>query len=58
MVDAASPQRDEQIFEVNKVLAEIGAAAIPTILVYNKIDRAGLEREWSATPMVRLREYL
>ena len=42
-VDAASPQRDEQIFEVNKVLAEIGAAAIPTILVYNKIDRAGLE---------------
>lgn len=43
VVDAASPQRDEQIFEVNKVLAEIGAAAIPTILVYNKIDRAGLE---------------
>ncbi|WP_447918904.1 GTPase HflX [Achromobacter aegrifaciens] len=43
VVDAASPQRDEQIFEVNKVLAEIGAAAIPTILVYNKIDLAGLE---------------
>ncbi|QQB34536.1 GTPase HflX [Achromobacter deleyi] len=43
VVDAASPQRDEQIFEVNKVLAEIGAAAVPTILVYNKIDRAGLE---------------
>lgn len=43
VVDAASPQRDEQIFEVNKVLAEIGASTIPTILVYNKIDRAGLE---------------
>ncbi|AZY49732.1 GTPase HflX [Bordetella avium] len=43
VVDAASPQREEQIFEVNKVLAEIGAADIPTILVYNKIDRAGLE---------------
>ncbi|MBV7482401.1 GTPase HflX [Bordetella sp. BOR01] len=42
VVDAASPQRDEQIAEVNKVLAEIGAAAIPTILVHNKIDRAGL----------------
>jgi len=43
VVDAASAQRDEQILEVNKVLAEIGAAQIPTILVYNKIDRAGLE---------------
>lgn len=43
VVDAASPQRDEQISEVNKVLAEIGAAEIPTILVYNKIDKAGLE---------------
>lgn len=43
VVDASSPQRDEQIFEVNKVLADIGAAEIPTILVYNKIDLAGLE---------------
>ncbi|CAM3748269.1 GTPase HflX [Bordetella tumulicola] len=43
VVDAASPQRDEQIAEVNKVLAEIGAGSIPTILVHNKIDRAGLE---------------
>lgn len=43
VVDAASPQRDEQIAEVNKVLNEIGAGSIPTILVHNKIDRAGLE---------------
>jgi GTP-binding protein HflX len=43
VVDAASPQRDEQIHEVNKVLAEIGAGEIPVILVYNKIDLAGLE---------------
>jgi GTP-binding protein HflX len=43
VVDAASPQRDEQIAEVNKVLAEIGAADIPTIMVYNKIDKAGFE---------------
>lgn len=42
VVDASSPQRDEQIFEVNKVLADIGAADIPVILVYNKIDLAGL----------------
>jgi len=41
VVDAASPQRDEQIAEVDKVLADIGADAIPRILVYNKIDEAG-----------------
>ena len=43
VVDAASPQRDEQVGEVDKVLADIGAGDIPRILVYNKIDRAGLE---------------
>ena len=37
------PSAMSRYSEVNKVLAEIGAAAIPTILVYNKIDRAGLE---------------
>jgi GTP-binding protein HflX len=40
VVDASSPQRDEQIAEVDKVLADIGAADIPRILVYNKIDAA------------------
>jgi len=43
VVDASSPQRDEQIAEVDKVLADIGAADIPRILVYNKIDLVGLE---------------
>lgn len=42
VVDAASPQREEQIAEVRKVLAELGAECIPTILVYSKIDRAQL----------------
>jgi len=42
VVDASSAQRDEQIAEVDKVLAEIGAADIPRILVYNKIDVVGL----------------
>lgn len=42
VVDASSAQRDEQIAEVDKVLAEIGAADIPRILVYNKIDAVGL----------------
>ncbi|WP_397473023.1 GTPase HflX [Pusillimonas sp.] len=43
VVDASSHQRDEQIAEVRKVLADIGADEIPTILVYNKIDETGYE---------------
>jgi GTP-binding protein HflX len=43
VVDAANPQRDEQIAEVHKVLEDIGAHEIPRILVYNKIDQAGYE---------------
>ena len=39
VVDAASPVRDEQIHEVEKVLTEIGADHIPVILVMNKIDQ-------------------
>lgn len=38
VVDASNPMRDQQIIEVNKVLTEIGAASIPQIVVYNKID--------------------
>ncbi|OVZ61629.1 GTPase HflX [Pigmentiphaga sp. NML030171] len=53
VVDASCPQRDEQIAEVDKVLEEIGAADIPRILVYNKIDRssheAGVERDEHGT---------
>jgi GTPase len=43
VVDAASPVRMEQIEQVNSVLAEIGADHIPQILVWNKIDAAGME---------------
>jgi GTP-binding protein HflX len=43
VVDAASPVRDEQQTQVNEVLAEIGADAVPQILVWNKIDEARLE---------------
>jgi GTP-binding protein HflX len=39
VVDASSPLVDEQIAEVERVLADIGADAIPQILVYNKFDR-------------------
>lgn len=43
VVDSASPARMEQIEQVNMVLQEIGADKIPQILVWNKIDAAGLE---------------
>jgi GTP-binding protein HflX len=49
VVDAASPTRDLQVEEVNKVLAEIGADSVPQILVMNKIDltsvSAGVDRD-------------
>jgi len=38
VVDANSPERHDQIAEVNKVLHEIGAENIPQILIFNKID--------------------
>jgi GTP-binding protein HflX len=43
VVDGSSPVRMEQIEQVNDVLREIGADHIPQILVWNKIDAAGLE---------------
>lgn len=38
VVDASSPLLAEQQAEVERVLAEIGAEAVPQILVYNKCD--------------------
>jgi GTP-binding protein HflX len=43
VVDASSPVRAEQAAEVEKVLAEIPAGDAPRLLVWNKIDAAGLE---------------
>ena len=49
VVDAASPAREQQIDSVNQVLAEIGAADVPQILIWNKIDATlvapGIDRE-------------
>jgi len=39
VVDLSHPQAEEQILAVNSVLAEIGAAGKPTLMVLNKIDR-------------------
>lgn len=49
IVDAASPVRDQQIEQVNKVLAEIGAADVPQLIVMNKID---LVPELASRPQV------
>mgnify|MGYP000948506619 FL=1 len=42
VVDSASPARADQVADVNKVLAEIGAAAVPQLVVLNKLDLTGL----------------
>jgi GTPase len=43
VIDASDPRRAEHISQVNAVLAEIGAASIAQILLYNKIDRLELQ---------------
>ena len=44
VVDAASPNFAEQIGEVQRVLGEIGAADIPQLLVFNKLDALEMAR--------------
>ena len=49
VIDAAHPNRDEQIAAVDAVLEEIGALEVPQVRVYNKIDATaiapGIERD-------------
>ena len=59
VVDSASADRDAQIEAVDGVLEEIGAAQVPQILVWNKIDatavEAGVERDaYGRIPRVRV----
>lgn len=44
VVDASSPEWVEQINEVQRVLAEIGADKIPQLLVFNKLDALTADR--------------
>ncbi|MEP6971940.1 MAG: GTPase HflX [Betaproteobacteria bacterium] len=45
VVDASNPTHQEQMQEVQRVLHEIGAADIPQILVFNKLDAITPERQ-------------
>ena len=44
VVDASNPGFPEQMAQVQKVLHEIGAADIPQILVFNKLDSLPAEQ--------------
>ena len=44
VVDVANPDHPEQIAEVQRVLHEIGAADVPQLLVFNKLDALPMER--------------
>ena len=55
VVDSSSPAREREAEDVNKVLAEIDAAAIPQLAVWNKIDIAGEKR--ALQPAVERDEY-
>lgn len=39
VVDSADPERQQRIEQVNNVLQDVGAADVPQIVVYNKIDQ-------------------
>jgi len=41
VIDASAPEKQARIEEVNAVLAEIGAEAVPQLLVWNKTDIQG-----------------
>ena len=51
VVDSASPARDDQVAEVDKVLTEIGASEVRQVVVLNKQDLTGL------SPAVERDEY-
>jgi GTP-binding protein HflX len=55
VVDAASPSREAQAADVDKVLAEIPAGDAPQLLVWNKIDLVGAGNELS--PRVERDQY-
>ena len=61
VVDGAHPDPEEQVGAVREVLAEVGADAVPELLVVNKIDAADeetllrLKRAWPDAVFVSAR---
>ena len=55
VVDAAAMERQERIDEVNSVLKEIDAEAVPQLIVYNKSDLVSktptVERDCNGKPV-------
>ncbi len=55
VVDAADELRNQRIEDVNKVLKSIDADKVPTLMVYNKIDKSGIhphiDRDDSGKPV-------
>lgn len=45
VVDFSSPNHLEQIAQVQRVLAEIGASDVPQVLVFNKLDSVAVEMQ-------------
>jgi GTP-binding protein HflX len=41
VVDAADPEREQRIAQVQQLVEDIGAGAIPQLRIFNKIDRLG-----------------
>ena len=41
VVDAADPEREQRIAQVDELVESIGADSIPQLRVYNKVDRTG-----------------
>jgi GTP-binding protein HflX len=39
VIDASNPERDQQMAAVRSVLAEVGAEEVPSVDVFNKLDR-------------------
>ena len=57
VVDASHPACEEQIQVVQETLQEIGAAALPTIFVFNKADQLGTDSQGDRTSLAKLQKF-
>jgi GTP-binding protein HflX len=54
VIDLSSPQMEQQIRVVDELIREFGWEKKPIIYVFNKIDRAGLERQFQVKAFPRV----